>query len=180
MSAKAEPLKYQRILIIGSGGSGKSTLSCQLAEKTKLPLIHLDHEYWKPGWVETPKEEWRGRVAELAEQEQWIMDGNFSGSLDIRVPRCDCIVLLDYSRITCAFGVIKRWITNFGKTRPDMGKGCPEKVDFHFLKWVWGFPKSSLPKIMKCLDSFPDKPLLILKSRRDAQRWLETWNTSGF
>lgn len=66
----------QRVLVIGSPGSGKSTLATELAERTGLPLIHLDQEYWRAGWVEPPKAEWRQRVADLISRERWVMDGN--------------------------------------------------------------------------------------------------------
>ncbi len=160
--------------MLGSGGSGKSTLSCQLSQRTGLPLIHLDKEYWRPGWVKTPKAEWRKRVEEIVKGDQWIVDGNFTSSLDIRIPRCDCVLLLHYSRVTCILGVIKRVLSGLGKTRPDMGRGCPERVDLGFLKWVWNFQKNDLPKIWEQLDRFPDKTVIVLKSRKQAQKWLES------
>lgn len=174
-AAPQSSFPYQRILLIGCGGSGKSTLSRQLAKKTGLPLIHLDREFWRPGWVETPKEEWRRKVAELTDGSRWIIDGNFSGSLDIRLPRCDCILLLDYSRITCVLGVLKRWaVFSFGASRPDMGEGCAEKIDPKFLKWVWQFRKKNLPKIQEKINKFPDKAVIVFQNRKQAQRWLDT------
>lgn len=175
MSAEqAGDFPYQRILLVGSGGSGKSTLARQLAQKTGLPLIHLDREYWKPGWVQPPREEWRRKVSELVSGDRWIADGNFTSSLDIRVPRSDCVLLLDYSRFTCVTGVMKRVISSLGRTRPDMGEGCPEKIDFSFLKWVWNFRKKELSKIWARLNQFPDKTVIVLKSRKQAKKWLET------
>lgn len=169
----SDNLPYRRILILGCCGSGKSTLSRRLAQMTGLPLIHLDKEYWNPGWVETLREEFRKRVEELVAGDEWIMDGNFSNSLDIRLPRCDCVVLLDYSCAVCVWGVIKRVASSLGRVRPDMGEGCPEKVDFAFLRFVWNFKKKSLPRIRERLDQFPDKRVIVLKSRRETETWLE-------
>ena len=75
----------QRILIIGSGGAGKSTLARRLGELTGIPVIHLDAHYWLPGWVVTPKEEWAGKVDALLQGDRWIMDGNFGSTLKQRL-----------------------------------------------------------------------------------------------
>ena len=59
----------QRILIIGSGGAGKSTFARQLHELLKIELIHLDALYWQPSWIEPPKDEWHKTIAELLKRE---------------------------------------------------------------------------------------------------------------
>jgi adenylate kinase family enzyme len=69
----------RRVLVIGSGGAGKSTFSVALGKRLELPVIHLDAHFWRPGWVETPKPEWRERVAQLAARDAWVMDGNYGG-----------------------------------------------------------------------------------------------------
>ncbi len=89
----------KRILVIGSGGSGKTTFARRLAERTKLPLIHLDALYWRPGWDPTPDEEWRAKVAELVNTPAWIMDGNYGGTLNIRLAACDAVVFLDIRNV---------------------------------------------------------------------------------
>ncbi|MDR2096312.1 MAG: hypothetical protein LBP76_12475 [Treponema sp.] len=78
----------KRIMIIGSCGSGKTTLAIQLSNILKLPIIHLDKEYWKPGWVETSKEEWENKQNKLVLDENWIIDGNYGGTFDIRFMFC--------------------------------------------------------------------------------------------
>jgi hypothetical protein len=88
----------RRVLVIGICGAGKSTFSRTLARKTGLPLIHLDKEYWKPGWTKTPRDLWRARVGELVAGDRWIIDGNYAGSLDLRLPRADTVVRFDYPR----------------------------------------------------------------------------------
>ena len=90
-----------RVLIIGSGGSGKTTLARRLAERTGLPLIHLDALYWRPGWDPTPGDEWRARIAALVRGERWIIDGNYGGTLDLRLEACDTVIFLDVSRWVC-------------------------------------------------------------------------------
>src|SRR5436853_202107 len=110
----------QRVLVIGISGAGKSTLSRALAARTGLPLIHLDKEFWQPGWVITPKQQWRERVASLAARERWIMDGNFDASLDLRLPRADTLIWFDYLTLRCLWRALKRVAGSFGHVRPDL------------------------------------------------------------
>ena len=89
----------ERIVIIGCGGAGKSTLARQLGEKLRIPVVHLDKLFWRPGWVQVPKEEFDALLrAELA-KEKWIMDGNFDRTIPERLARCDTVIYLDFSRL---------------------------------------------------------------------------------
>ena len=133
----------ERILIIGCGGAGKSTLARQLGDKLNIPVVHLDKLFWKPGWVEMPKDEFDALLRQEMAKERWIMDGNFNRTLPERIARCDTMIYLDFSRFACLCGVIKRVLTTYGKVRPDMGDGCPERIDWEFLKWVWNFNKNA-------------------------------------
>jgi len=129
----------QRITILGSPGSGKSSLARRLAEPLCLPIIHLDTLYWRPGWIESDQAMFRRLVAEAALGERWIMDGNYSHCLDMRLPRTDTVIILDCPRWLCLYRVVRRAIAFSGRTRPDMADGCPEKVDWQFLKYVWRY-----------------------------------------
>ena len=97
----------KRILIIGSGGAGKTTLARQLGKLLDLPVVHLDALYWQPGWTETPKQVWNDKIQDLLLQDSWVMDGNYGGTLDQRIVAADTIIFLDISRLTCLFRVIK-------------------------------------------------------------------------
>ena len=169
----------KRIIIIGNSGSGKTTVSYQLGESLKLPVTHLDKEYWKEGWVRTPEEEWAEKINALISEPEWILEGNFSSTLEIRLSRADTVIFLDYNRFVCLSGVIKRWLAHLGKTRPDMAEGCPEKIDFAFLfaflKWVlWGFPAKSRKKIVKCLAKYKYTEQIVVKSRAELRHFLRT------
>ena len=126
----------RRLLLIGSGGAGKSTLARDIAARTGLPLIHLDALYWKAGWVETPSAEWRDTVVELLQQDRWVMDGNFGGTLDLRLAACDTVIFLDLPPALCLWRVIKRRMRHRGVPRPDMSPGCLERLDIGFLLWI--------------------------------------------
>ena len=162
----------ERILIIGCGGSGKSTLARTLGEKLDYPVIHLDKLWWLPGWVERDRDSFDQLMEAELRKPNWIMDGNFTRTIQRRMECCDTVIYLDYSRIACVFGVIKRIITTYGTVRPDMGEGCPERIDGEFLKWVWNFKKNNRPKIMAILSQYPDVKLHIFKNRRQLNRFL--------
>ena len=162
----------ERVMIIGCGGAGKSTLARQLGEKTGLPVVHLDKLFWTPGWVSLSREEFDKVHREAIVQEKWIIDGNFDRTMPERIRRCDAVVYLDFSRFTCLLGVAKRILTTYGKVRPDMGEGCPERFDWEFLQWVWNFNGSKREKNYRLLDQCCDKEIYILKNRREVKRFL--------
>ena len=142
----------RRIMVIGSGGSGKSTFARRLGEILGIEVVHLDREHWQPGWVAPPKEVWRGRVEQLAGGDSWIIDGNYSGTLDVRLAACDTVVFLDLPRAVCLWRVLKRALTLRGRTRADMAEGCVEKLDLSFLAWVWNYPSRTRPKVFALIE----------------------------
>jgi adenylate kinase family enzyme len=158
----------QRVLVIGISGAGKSTFSRALAAKTGLPLIHLDKEFWQPGWVQTPRPDWRMKVAELAASEHWIMDGNYAGTLDLRLPRADTLVWFDYPTLKCLRRVLWWAATTHGKVRADMSPGCPERFDLEFLRYIWTFNAKERPKTVAALAQFGG-PITPVVFRRDGE-----------
>ena len=161
-----------KILVIGSAGSGKTTFSKKLSIILNLPTIHLDKEYWKAGWVEPNHEEWEDKVKELLQKEKWIIDGNYASTLELRVKEADMIIFLDYNRFVCVNGVLKRVFKNRKKQREDLPEGCLDKLDLKFLKWVWDFPKKYKPRIIDILNR-SNKEVVMLKSRKEAKLYLE-------
>src|SRR5699024_2571383 len=164
----------KKIILIGSGGSGKSTLARQLGAKLKLKVYHLDALFWKPNWVGVPKNKQRKIQNELVKNETWIIDGNYGGTMDIRLNAADTIIFLDVHRTICVYRVFKRMLQYRNKTRPDMGEGCEERLDFGFLKWVWNYPKTKRPNILKKLEQLStEKQIIILKSPKQIQKFIE-------
>jgi adenylate kinase family enzyme len=165
----------KRVLIIGSGGSGKTTLARRLAERTGLPLIHLDALYWRPGWDPTPGDEWRSRVETLSRGERWIMDGNYGGTLDLRLDACDTVVLLDVSRWVCLWRVLTRRLRHRGAVRSEMAPGCPERFTWEFLEWIWTYPTRRRPAILERLELLrARKAVYVLRSGKDIDEFLDT------
>ena len=163
----------KKVLVIGSGGAGKTTLAKLLAARLDIELIHLDSIYWKPGWVETPKAEWLKAVEQLIAREVWIMDGNYSGTFDLRIQACDTVIFLDLPRLVCMWRVIKRLLLNWNQNRPEMSDDCRERFNLGFLFWVWGYPRRTRPKVLSMLrEHSQDKKVVILRSQSEVQEFL--------
>jgi len=172
----------KRILILGSGGAGKSTLARELGTILDLPILHLDQLFWHSGWVETPREQWIKKVQAKIEKPEWIMDGNYSNTLDIRLAACDTVIFLNMSRWICLRRVLRRSFQYRRKARPDMAEGCPEKLDieyFKFLKWIWNYPKENLPGILKMCEGLkPSQRVIVLSSPHQVEVFLEVLKAS--
>lgn len=163
----------QRVLVIGSGGAGKSTLAARLARARGLPLVHLDAQYWKSGWVEPSKAEWRECVEQLLASERWVMDGNFGGTLEQRILACDTVVFLDQPRWLCIARVLRRYARYRGRSRPDMTAGCPERLSFAFLRWIWTYPRLRRPQILLRLSALSGQQrAVVLRSDADVDAFV--------
>ncbi len=164
----------ERILIIGCGGAGKSTLARQLGEKLNLPVVHLDKLFWHPGWVESTEDEIDAKILEEMQKPQWILDGNYNRTLSKRLEYCDTVIYLDFSRFACLMGVVKRVLTTYGTVRPDMAEGCPERFDWEFLQWIWNFNRDHREKYYRMLNEAAGIEKIVLKNRRAVKRFLQS------
>jgi hypothetical protein len=97
-----------RILVLGCPGSGKSTLAAKLATATGLPLVHLDDEYWGPGWSRPDEPAWHRRQTALADRPQWIIEGNYLDTVHLRAARGELVVMVDTAPARCALRVLRR------------------------------------------------------------------------
>jgi len=161
----------KRILVLGSSGSGKTSFTLQLSRILQIDAIHLDAHFWKPGWLSTPQEEWREIVAALIEKESWIMDGTYESTLPLRVSAADYLIVLEQSRWTCLWRVIKRKATLNDLRRPDAPPG--QKLNLAFLRYVWRYPAVSRPLVLDSIRQYgPDKTLVQLRGSKDTQNFL--------
>ncbi|MPZ58660.1 MAG: hypothetical protein GEU91_19655 [Rhizobiales bacterium] len=115
-------------------------------------MIHIDQLFWLPNWVQVPREVYLARLDAVVAQPRWIIDGNNPSTLDRRIPCADTIVWLQSSRAVCYWRVMRRVIGSYGQVRPDMAAGCPERLDWDFLKYIWRFPKRYCPRMVSALD----------------------------
>jgi adenylate kinase family enzyme len=164
----------QRVMILGSAGSGKSTLARAIGARTGLPVVHLDSLFWKPGWVEPTPEEFVAKHDAAVAADRWVIDGNYSRLFGRRLASADTVIVFDLPRMTCMRGILWRWLKHRGTTRPDMPVGCPEKIDWAFIKWVWNFRERSRDKQLTLAESLrATKSVHVFRSRREAYRWLD-------
>jgi adenylate kinase family enzyme len=137
-SEELQVASARRIAVLGPPGAGKSHVARRLARFTGLPLVHLDQLAYQPGWRETPPEELQRLHAELLDEPEWLIDGNYAkvGKVE-RIGRADVAVVLAMPRRTCMLRILRRAILAYGRRRPDMAAGCPERFDPDFLRFCW-------------------------------------------
>ncbi len=170
----------RRVLVVGCSGAGKSRFSRRLAGATGLPWVELDHAYWRPGWTMPPRDEWLAKVAELCAEPAWILDGNYTSSLPIRLPHADTVILLDYPRLVCIRRVIGRIARDYGRVRSGLPEGCPEQLDIEFLRYIWNFNAKTKPRILAAVEQFGSHVIMhTLRSDRDAERLLAEVTARG-
>ncbi len=159
--------------MIGSGGSGKTTFARALAEKAKLPLIHLDALYWSGGWTPTPNEKWDRVIEGLIARDEWVMDGNYGRTLPTRLAACDTVFFLDLPRYVCVWRVFRRWIVYRGRSRPDLAEGCPESLTWELVCWIWTYPRRRRPDILRRLSELSEGTrVTVLRSTEEVRQYL--------
>lgn len=166
----------EKILIIGNAGSGKTTFAKKLAEKKGLPLVHLDTLYWTGNWEHAEREIFDALLEKELEKPSWIIDGNFNRTLPRRLQCCDTVFYFDLPTVTCLWGITKRIIKSYGKTREDMGGNCPEYFDrqkWALYKNVFFFKKAHHEKYIKLLQETEGIKTVIFKKRGEGKQYLK-------
>jgi adenylate kinase family enzyme len=165
----------RRVVIVGSSGAGKSTLAARLGVVTGLPVIHLDREFWRPGWVRPSDAEWHARVDVLLAGEAWILDGNFASTMERRFAAADTIVVVDPPTLVCLWRALLRSIVGRSRRRADLADGCSERIDLAFLRWIWRFRRHSRPKILRLIGALEGgQRVVVLRSDADVRRFVES------
>lgn len=164
----------ERLLVVGCCGAGKSTLAAELSRRWKLPLIHLDRLWWLPGWRERDPASFDAELARLLETGRWVIDGNYARTLPLRLRRAELVIWLDFSRARCLWQVGKRLLRFYGEARPDIAPGCPERLNFEFLRFVWNFRRNARPRLEQVLEERPAEcRLLVFRTPAELKFWLE-------
>ena len=159
-----------KIMVIGYSGSGKSTLAEYLGKKYQIPILHLDHIFWLPGWEARPREEMREMVAcFMDEHSSWVIDGNYTKTeYNRRLGEADRIIFLKFNRFACLYRVWRRYRRYRGRTRADMGRGCTEKLDREFAWWVLfeGRDKKRQAEYQAMMEKYGETVTVIRNQRR--------------
>ncbi|MBB4954676.1 adenylate kinase family enzyme [Agrobacterium vitis] len=164
----------QRICVVGCSGSGKSTLSQTLCRLLDLTYISMDRDvFWLPGWKLRPRSEAVDRMKTFVAAERWIIDGNSPGTLPARLARADLVIWMRPPRFVSMYGVLSRWLKHRGTVRPDMAEGCPEKIDWEFLNYIWNFEAKEVPQFQEQFENARDDlAVIVVTSRRQSAELL--------
>ncbi|MCC3380788.1 adenylate kinase [Paenibacillus farraposensis] len=162
----------KRIIVIGSPGSGKTSLAKRLSKQACLPYISLDDFYWGPEWKRSTDQQFLGQLGEVLEKEEWIIEGNYHDHYFAeRLQRSDAIIVMDVSTIEAVTGVMIRSLNRFLFSR-ELPKGAEEEnvriwdMSPRFVRFVIGFRRRTRPKIWPLVTKYGNqKNLIILKSK---------------
>ena len=157
----------KKVIVIGCPGSGKSTFSRALHRKTGLPLYHLDMMYWNADKTTVDKGIFRERLSAVIERDEWIIDGNYGSTMEMRLAACDTVVFLDYPLKVCLDGISARR----GKPRSDM-PWIEIEEDAKFIEFIKSYNEQQKPKVLELLEKYSDKNIIIFKSREQAESFL--------
>lgn len=164
--------RMQRVAVVGSGGAGKSTFATALGEATGLPVVHLDRHFWHPGWLETPRDEWRQLQRELLADDRWIADGNYGGTFDERFARADTVIIVARSRLACLTSAL--WRTTRDHGRAIQADGCPERFQLEFYRWIWNYRRDSRPRLDAALAKHRHLEIVEVTNRKRLRQFLAT------
>lgn len=163
----------KKVIVVGSSGAGKTYFSRRLSRALGIELIHIDRVYWGANWTEPTKDEWKDRLGQLLRRDSWVIDGNYTNTLDMRLAACDTVIFLDIRRTLCTWRVIRRTMRFYRRNRPDMADGCLERFDLPFLAFVWNYPEKTRPKIMSLIEKHKESTNFIhLRSPRAVRLFL--------
>ena len=161
----------QRIIVIGCPGSGKSTVSRALHNKTGIPLYHLDMMYWNADKTAVEKIAFLERLFAVLEKDEWIIDGNYGSTMELRMAACDTVIFLDYPLEVCLDGIKERR----GKPRSDM-PWIETEEDAEFIEFIKNYNEQQKPKVLELLEKYSDKNIILLESREQADAFLNGEN----
>ncbi len=159
----------KKVIVIGCPGSGKSTFSKALHEITGLRLFHLDMLYWKPDKTSVDREYFDSCLQTILHRDEWIIDGNYGRTMDIRMQACDTVFFLDYPTETCLDGIQSRK----GKKRSDLPwVESAALEDEEFISFIKNYNTDSRPNVIKLLKKYQSRDIFIFHSRTDADDYL--------
>jgi adenylate kinase family enzyme len=161
-----------KIVLVGISGTGKTTLSQELAFRTGLPLYPMDSLIWRENWEESLEPEIQQSLERIAETDCWIVEGWIDHYSQLLLEQSELVVYLDFPGWCAVLGGLQRWWRYRGKRRPELPDGCNESLDLSFLTTMW--LRSERPHIESILASYPPERLVRVRSRSEAKLFLSS------
>lgn len=159
----------KKVIVIGCPGSGKTTFAEKLHARTGIPLFYLDAIWHKPDRTHISREEFDSRLVEIGALKEWILDGNYSRTLEVRLKMCDTVFLFDLPTEVCLQGATER----LGTKRYDM-PWIDTELDPKLKDEIEAFREKNLPTIYALLEAYgQDRQVIVFKSRAEADRYLQ-------
>ena len=168
---------YRKVLIVGCGGAGKSTLAVEMGKRFGLPIVHLDKLWWLPDWKNRSEQEFDVMLADELAKSDWIIEGNYFRTFKTRLKHADFCIFLDYDTELCVQSVYERVEKYKGTTRPDMAEGCPEQIDDEFKNWITSFKKNVRPSMLSEMQN-SSIPYMVFQTREATANWLNDFSSN--
>ena len=153
--------EMRRILVLGPPGSGKSTLARELGRRLDVPVFHLDQAFWRAGWVQAPARCFAAETERIAALPAWVIDGNYTDTIGVRLARADCVVYLDVPRWRCMVRLLRRIAAGHGRVRTDSAPGCAEGFDLEFLRFAWSWSRLRRARMLTLIHGFGGRRLVV-------------------
>jgi len=168
---------YSRICIFGRPGSGKSTAAQIIAQRTGLPLYHLDKYFYVDNWVERDYQEFLTMQYDIVNQERWIIDGNSLMSLEMRYARAEICLYFNYSRWVCLWRLMKRYF--FKNTNiDDRAQNCPEVLRWRFIRYMWCYESRRNYRLISLIADlktrYPNVEFIEIRNDKELESFLDS------
>ena len=164
----------KKIIVIGCPGSGKSTFSRELHQRTGIPLCHLDMLYWNADKTTVERSVFLARLSAVLSEDAWIIDGNYATTMELRMAACDTVIFLDYPLALCLEGVRSRR----GKARSDI-PWIETEEDAEFIAYIERFREQQRPQVTALLEKYRDKNIEVFSDREQADAFLKRLNKTN-
>ena len=166
-------MRFNRIMIFGLPGAGKSTFALKLGQLLNIPVFHLDRYFFKEGWKERDYQEFLEIQKKLVNQEQWIIEGNATRSLEMRYARADVVIYFHYSRILCLWRLVKRAFFP-GACMQDVPEGAAKNIRWRLITYMWGFDTRFARDIEMLRQKYPSAKMYVFSRDQDAENFLRS------
>ena len=158
----------QKVIIIGCPGSGKSTFARKLSDVTSLPLYHLDMLFWNEDKTTVSKDVFLEKLKAVMKNPEWIIDGNYASTMEMRLCECDTVFFLDFPTEICIKGVTERR----GKPRSDMPWTEDDDIDEEFIEFIKNYNSENRPSVVSLLEKYSFKNIIVFHTREEMATYL--------